>query len=182
MRRLSCVRDHRADQIDSVYRGGDAIKGSCFPLHNSGAQGLGAGPDQNGSLATGIARQGKSKLEASSRSDGDIGKKVEPGSGDISELRGVKLQRARIRSADLQWQVHLIPPSFSPLSHGSLRSVYCTTGSTVVECDSLKLKELIEFSGGQNGEKFPGVGNMCMGLEPHLDLFAGAAGRRFFRD
>src|SRR4029077_5851430 len=102
-RALGRVRDHGANQINSINRRRDAIDGSHLTFKYSCSQSLGTRAYQDRRAAPCVARQSKGQLKTRTLSQICVGKEVDASSGDISKLSGVEFRGTRAGSADLKW-------------------------------------------------------------------------------
>jgi hypothetical protein len=116
-RSLSRAGNHRSHEIDAVDGHCDAVYWRGFARNLRTAKSLGASTDQNGRATLALRRKRKSEFQTRAGLDGNIGVKEDAGTGDISQLPGVILQRAVLGHTDLYRQVNLVASGLSALSH-----------------------------------------------------------------
>ncbi len=114
---LCCAGNYRPDEVNAVNSYRDAEDRRDFTRQWRAAQSFGARTDQDGRATLALRRKRKSKFQTGACRDGDIGVEKDPGTGDVSQLPSVELQRAVLGHTHLYGQVNLVASSLSALSH-----------------------------------------------------------------
>jgi hypothetical protein len=93
--------NYRPDEVNAVNSYRDAEDRRDFTRQWRDAQSFGAGTDQDGRATLALRRKRKSKFQTRAGFDSNIRVEKDPGTGDVSQLPGVELQRAVLGHTNL---------------------------------------------------------------------------------
>jgi hypothetical protein len=109
--------NYRANEVDAINGNRDAEDRRNFAGQLRAAQSFGAGTDQDGRATLSLRRKRECEFQTGARGNGNVGVEENTGTGYVSQLPGVELQRAVLGHTDLYGQVNLVASCFSALSH-----------------------------------------------------------------